>query len=290
MSYKPPTKKSRIQNAQNNRTKNSQSVSSTLSLDELPDEDFLNSYLDSFSTLPKSLKESFNAIRNLDERVQKKITEIDKETAKYLVHSENLTKNGANKQIDPDYQVEFRTNISNLFEQARTFSDDKINFANKSYDEVDRYIRMLDHDLPNFEKQLKDQAKKHGLNFDEIMEEDKRKQQNSSGGYKALQQLNIFPFLSGENGSSGYKEQEDIPIDPNEPTYCYCKQVSYGEMIACDNDFCDIEWFHLQCVGLDAPPKKNEKWYCTSCRPSFVKKPVHLSKSSGQSSSRRSRR
>lgn len=25
-------------------------------------------------------------------------------------------------------------------------------------------------------------------------------------------------------------------IDPNEPTYCTCDKVSFGEMIACDND------------------------------------------------------
>lgn len=27
----------------------------------------------------------------------------------------------------------------------------------------------------------------------------------------------------------------DMPVDPNEPTYCVCHQVSYGEMIGCDN-------------------------------------------------------
>ena len=27
----------------------------------------------------------------------------------------------------------------------------------------------------------------------------------------------------------------DMPVDPNEPTYCLCHQVSYGEMIGCDN-------------------------------------------------------
>lgn len=27
----------------------------------------------------------------------------------------------------------------------------------------------------------------------------------------------------------------ELPIDPNEPLYCYCQQVSYGEMVACDN-------------------------------------------------------
>lgn len=24
--------------------------------------------------------------------------------------------------------------------------------------------------------------------------------------------------------------------DPNEPRYCYCNEVSYGEMVGCDND------------------------------------------------------
>lgn len=28
----------------------------------------------------------------------------------------------------------------------------------------------------------------------------------------------------------------DMPVDPNEPTYCICHQVSHGEMVACDND------------------------------------------------------
>ncbi|URD72788.1 inhibitor of growth protein [Musa troglodytarum] len=28
----------------------------------------------------------------------------------------------------------------------------------------------------------------------------------------------------------------DQPIDPNEPTYCVCHQVSFGDMIACDNE------------------------------------------------------
>lgn len=32
----------------------------------------------------------------------------------------------------------------------------------------------------------------------------------------------------------------ELPVDPNEPTYCRCNQVSYGEMVACDNpNVCD---------------------------------------------------
>jgi hypothetical protein len=43
----------------------------------------------------------------------------------------------------------------------------------------------------------------------------------------------------------------------DEDLYCYCNQVSYGEMVACDGDGCEREWFHLECVGLKVAPKGN---------------------------------
>lgn len=55
----------------------------------------------------------------------------------------------------------------------------------------------------------------------------------------------------------------DMPVDPNEPTYCLCNQVSYGEMIGCDNPDCPIEWFHFACVKLTTKPKG--KWFCPKC-------------------------
>ncbi|CAM0135645.1 unnamed protein product [Umbelopsis sp. WA50703] len=33
----------------------------------------------------------------------------------------------------------------------------------------------------------------------------------------------------------------EMPVDPNEPVYCFCRQVSYGEMVACDNDEVDAQ-------------------------------------------------
>lgn len=82
-----------------------------------------------------------------------------------------------------------------------------------------------------------------------------------------------------------------MPVDPNEPTYCLCHQVSYGEMIGCDNpeviskntifeekkiqkNFlffqCTIEWFHFACVGLTNKPKG--KWFCPKCSQDRKKK------------------
>ena len=68
----------------------------------------------------------------------------------------------------------------------------------------------------------------------------------------------------GAGGGGGEKSPVDPPIDPDEPTYCLCERVSYGEMIGCDNDSCQIEWFHFDCVGLTHKPKG--KWFCPNCR------------------------
>ena len=60
--------------------------------------------------------------------------------------------------------------------------------------------------------------------------------------------------------------EDEPPIDPNEPVYCYCKQVSWGEMLACDGLKCPKEWFHLSCVGFKSPPPPEGKWYCNECK------------------------
>ena len=48
----------------------------------------------------------------------------------------------------------------------------------------------------------------------------------------------------------------DMPVDPNEPTYCLCQQVSYGEMIGYEMLLCIISsrvlvsWFILVYSGV----------------------------------------
>ncbi|GAA6102758.1 inhibitor of growth protein 3 [Tachysurus ichikawai] len=79
---------------------------------------------------------------------------------------------------------------------------------------------------------------------------------SSALAHELAQQTAALP----ESDSSG---QVDWTYDPNEPRYCICNQVSYGEMVGCDNQDCPIEWFHYGCVGLTEAPKG--KWYCPQC-------------------------
>lgn len=57
---------------------------------------------------------------------------------------------------------------------------------------------------------------------------------------------------------------QDDTIDPDEETYCLCGQISYGEMILCENDLCPIEWFHFSCVSLQSKPKG--RWWVQDFR------------------------
>merc|ERR1719499_2866037 len=47
-------------------------------------------------------------------------------------------------------------------------------------------------------------------------------------------------------------------------TWCFCNQKSSGQMIGCDNENCEIEWFHFVCVGLKVKPAG--PWLCARCQ------------------------
>ncbi|KAJ5297687.1 hypothetical protein PENANT_c005G02433 [Penicillium antarcticum] len=72
-----------------------------------------------------------------------------------------------------------------------------------------------------------------------------------------------LPVIPSDEESLHEGDDED---EEGEPRYCYCNEISFGEMVACDNDACPREWFHLSCVGLTKPPGKNVKWYCNECK------------------------
>ncbi|KAJ6129752.1 Zinc finger PHD-finger [Penicillium capsulatum] len=71
------------------------------------------------------------------------------------------------------------------------------------------------------------------------------------------------PIIPSDEESLHEGDDED---EEGEPRYCYCNEISFGEMVACDNDACPREWFHLSCVGLTKPPGKNVKWFCNECK------------------------
>ena len=64
----------------------------------------------------------------------------------------------------------------------------------------------------------------------------------------------------GEDHEMADAEDEEAGDDRK---YCFCRTVSFGDMVACDNEDCPYEWFHWSCVGLKSEP--NGKWFCAEC-------------------------
>jgi len=78
------------------------------------------------------------------------------------------------------------------------------------------------------------------------------KRSHKKGASAAAAAQALAAQLADEDVASSKPEDEE-----EDPLYCYCNGVSYGEMIACDGQDCAKEWFHLECVGLKVAPKGN---------------------------------
>ena len=71
-------------------------------------------------------------------------------------------------------------------------------------------------------------------------------------------------MMGDENDEDVEMEEGDDEGEGDDKKYCVCRSVSYGNMVACDNDDCPNEWFHWSCVGVTKEPVG--KWYCPDCR------------------------
>ncbi|KAK8845481.1 hypothetical protein IAR55_006194 [Kwoniella newhampshirensis] len=76
----------------------------------------------------------------------------------------------------------------------------------------------------------------------------------TTSGKKATQ---AYDLEAAEPEGLGGGDEVDSKV------YCTCRGFSYGEMIGCDDDDCEIEWYHLSCLGLDKTPEGN--WICPRC-------------------------
>ncbi|KAF2875876.1 inhibitor of growth proteins N-terminal histone-binding-domain-containing protein [Massariosphaeria phaeospora] len=63
------------------------------------------------------------------------------------------------------------------------------------------------------------------------------------------------------SGVGGVDQEED---ESDDTKYCFCQRVSFGDMVACDNDNCQYQWFHWECVGIKEEPVGD--WLCPDCR------------------------
>lgn len=72
-----------------------------------------------------------------------------------------------------------------------------------------------------------------------------------------------------EYSSPTFNDDSEDSDDSIECTYCYCRRPAYGPMIACDNHYCQYEWFHYgkSSIFLSNPTKSTTYGLCFSPQP-----------------------
>ena len=161
------------------------------------------------------------------------------------------------EQEDPKLAQRIQQNMDEII----MISEEKMKRAQQIYDLVDQHIRKLDEDLKSFGAEVSKERERLGVQPQVL-------QASVPSNANAAQPAANAPVdVPDELKSPEELYREALAVaDPNEPKYCYCNRISFGEMIACENDDCPIEWFHFSCVGLTPENRPKGQWFCDQCK------------------------
>ncbi|XP_062430516.1 inhibitor of growth protein 2 [Rhea pennata] len=232
---------------------------------------YVQDYLECVESLPLDIQRNVSLLREMDTQCQEALKEIDDVYEKYK--SEN----------DPVQKRRLQQHLQRALINSQELGDEKIQIVTQMLELVENRARQMEthsqcfQDLSENEKPL-EKAKMESCQPERSSRRPRRQRTSESRDLchiaNGIDDCDEPPKEKRSKSSKKKKrskakqEREVSPvefaIDPNEPTYCLCNQVSYGEMIGCDNEQCPIEWFHFSCVGLTYKPKG--KWYCPKCR------------------------
>lgn len=219
---------------------------------------YLEDFVSSVQTLPTELTKNYQQLGELDKKLQALQKDMRVQCAKGLGEVGKVRESGTPSEA---VAIQHTNGVLDIHKSCLAIAEEKVFLAVQTYDLIDGHIQRLDKDLKKFEEELRRDREAAGgtlLSAEPRLE--------GAGGMLGRDggDGTRFGRRKGQNIPTNVANVElDLPVDPNEPTYCYCGQVSYGEMIACDNAECKIEWFHFDCVGIKERPKG--KWYCSDC-------------------------
>ncbi|CAH2300408.1 inhibitor of growth 2 [Pelobates cultripes] len=233
---------------------------------------FVEEYLECVESVPLEIQRNVSLLREIDTKYRETLKEIDDVFDKYKDES------------DPNQKKRLLQHLQRALIVTQELGDDKIQVVTQIFEMAENRIKQMEiQSRCLFEPEESEKsAEKIKVETNSIERSTRRPRRQRNSESRDLCHL-VNGIDEGEElppkekktksskkrkRSKAKQEREVSPvpfaIDPNEPTYCLCNQVSYGEMIGCDNEECAIEWFHFSCVGLTYKPKG--KWYCPDCR------------------------
>ncbi|KAI8643990.1 hypothetical protein BD408DRAFT_413887 [Parasitella parasitica] len=232
--------------------------------------DIFEDYVESLQNLPSEIDQNMHELRSMDEEFQRFREIYSKHRRSYAKLCRAASNTSASTAASPTTPTpttslsSARLQLEKDYKLAVQKQDQKINLTKRMYDLVTRHIERIDSQMAKSD--ISDMEWMGGATRKNLAEDTSwifdRKRPSPQGAISVRKSRTLHssrpnPAIE-QNGAL-----PEIDIDPNEPKYCYCNQVSFGDMVACDGDNCEKEWFHYPCVGLAEPPVG--KWYCDDC-------------------------
>nr|KJB28065.1 hypothetical protein B456_005G039000 [Gossypium raimondii] len=217
---------------------------------------FIDEFQADLEALPNILQKKYALMRDLDKSLQEIVRQNEQRCEQEI---EDMKRGLRAGNITPDTSL-LRFSEEALDEQKHSvrIADEKVALAIQAYD---LYLKKSGEEL---RRERENTATASPTQTPDGTTKSGRSGESGRGGRKKTRLATAAAATEVAASAANPTGVElDLPVDPNEPTYCLCNQVSYGEMVACDNPNCKIEWFHFGCVGLKEQPKG--KWYCPDC-------------------------
>ncbi|KAL6894084.1 hypothetical protein ACP4OV_008182 [Aristida adscensionis] len=212
---------------------------------------YVDDYLEYSSTLAGDLQRILSTMRELDDRAHG-IMGQTKEQIKYLLGSSSHGYDRSNMDDDDPATERMKKDIEASQDNALSLCTEKVLLARQAYDLIESHIKRLDEDLGQFAEDLKhegkippdeppvlppipvatrDDKRRFGFSTPQATKKFREREWDRERGMD----FDLMP-PPGSSKKAGTSMDVDQTIDPNEPTYCICHQISYGDMIACDNE------------------------------------------------------
>ncbi|KAI9006129.1 hypothetical protein BC832DRAFT_592220 [Gaertneriomyces semiglobifer] len=221
-----------------------------MSLEPNAADDFLDEYLESISNLPSEISFNMSVLRDLDTQLQNIVESMRHNARSYAaIMKERRTAAGTPVVVGTDMAargalIGYRRDYKAAMEAATR----KVEESKRIAEQFSTHISRLDKALEKWDEGDPGQRRR------------RKTSASVASVYDSTPARRRTRQRSDEHSSGGLNKKKN---SEDEALYCYCRQVSWGDMVGCDNENCPIEWFHYACVGLVNPPKG--KWYCPQC-------------------------
>ncbi|XP_058800163.1 inhibitor of growth protein 3-like [Phymastichus coffea] len=240
----------------------------------------LQKFIEANADLQSRLRDDLTTIRELDLVVQNSMDRQERHT--YMFFQNALTLNSDTRDIV------FQSLLSD-FGNILKVADEKVDIAGRLQNMLSERLEQLDREIAAFEIELAAENSEVIQSIQErVLQNDyfasnrinaklktvkrlksnKKKKTTStstltiSGTSEMTQRQTVFASEVNNNEIAvASNAQSSATADLS--LYCICQRQAFGDMVACDNEFCPYEWFHYACVNVATAPKG--KWYCPKC-------------------------